>query len=148
MAINQQPVVMLSGVMLLGYALMLGIQPYSVRSPWSRWDEPARRYLEAASRSDTVALRGLSASSEPVQWALDARTAARNELAEWARSARAWTGLRRGDTTDVWYGTLTDDCSFRLTFIREQSPRVIGAHAWCNFGRYWPIDPKLIDISR
>jgi hypothetical protein len=146
MSINRQPVVVLSGVMLLGYALVLGLQPYSVKSPWSRWDEPARRFLQAASRLDTVALQRLLASHEAVQWVLQTRTVEPDQLAEWANSAHASTGLRRGDTTDVWYGTVTDACSIRLSFI-HQSPRVVGAHASCNFKRYWPIDTTLIDVS-
>ena len=64
------------GILLLAFiglatcALIVGLQPYSVRSPWQRWDEPGRRYFEAAARLDTAALQRLTASPNAVEWAL------------------------------------------------------------------------------
>jgi len=146
MTVNRQSLLILAGLALVGYVLVLAVQPYSVTSPWTRWDEPGRRYFDAALRLDTAALRRLSASPGAVSWGLRAGHSERNSLAAWASSARAWVGLRRGDTTDVWYGRLTDDCSSRLTFISEQSPRVVGAQASCTFRLHWPTDPKVIDV--
>lgn len=147
MTVNRQPILMLAGLALVGYVLVLAVQPYSVTSPWTRWNEPGRRYFDAALRLDTVALRRLSASPRAVSWGLRAGHGERNTLAAWANSARAWMGFRRGDTTDVWYGTATDDCSSRLSFISERSPRVVGAYVSCNFRLHWPIDSAVIDVS-
>ena len=147
MTVNRQPIVILVGLALVGYLLVLAVQPYSVTSPWTRWDEPGRRYFDAALRLDSVALRQLSASPNAVSWGLQAGHRQRNTLAAWASSARAWVGFRRGDTTDVWYGTATDDCSSRLTFISQRSPKVVGAYASCNFRLHWPTDSAVIDVS-
>jgi len=56
-------------------------------------------------------------------------------------------GFRRRDTLDVWYGSLTDACSYRLSFIGKHSPRVVGAHASGNFSPGWPIEPNVIKLS-
>jgi hypothetical protein len=148
MATHGKPLWILAGITVMACAFLLTVQPYSVASPWRHWDEPARRFLGAAARVDTGALGRLSASPEAVRWAIWAGRTKRDALADWASSARAWTGLHRGDTTDAWYGTLTDACSLRLTFIDEQNPRVIDARASCNFTPYWPLNPALIRVRR
>jgi len=145
--VNREPILVLAGLALVGYLLLLAVQPYSVTSPWTRWDEPGRRYFAAAVRLDSAALGRLSASPGAVSWGLREGHRQRNTLAVWARSARAWVGFRRGDTTDVWYGRATDDCSSHLTFVSERSPRVVEASASCNYRLHWPTDPKVIDVS-
>jgi hypothetical protein len=148
MTINRVPILAIAGVLLAGFALVVGLQPYSVTSPWSRFDEPGRRYIQAALRLDTAALQRLSASSDAVNWALLAGHTERSALAAWANSARASVGFSRSDTTDVWYDTPTDACPFRLSFVGQRSLRVVRAHARCYFRRGWPTDPTVIDVSR
>lgn len=136
-----------SGVLLACFAVVFRLQPYSVTSPWSRFDEPGRRYVQAALRRDTAALQRLSASSDAVDWALLVGSTERGALAVWATSARASVGFTRRDTMDVWYDTPTDACPFRLTFVGQRALRVVRAHARCYFRRGWPSDPKVIDVS-
>lgn len=134
------------GLLLAGGALILGLQPYSVPSPWSRYDEPGHRYVQAALRYDTAALERQSASAQAVNWALQAGHSERNALTAWANSARASVAFTRADTTDVWYGTVTDACPFRLTFVGQHGMRVVRAHARCYMRRGWPTDPSVIQI--
>jgi hypothetical protein len=148
MSLDRVPALLASGLTLLGLAVLLGLQPYSVARPWSRFDEPGHRFIEAALRRDTMALEQLSASSEAVNWAIQAEQAGRNALAAWAQSGRASLGFTRGDTTDVWYDTPTDACPFRLTFVGRGTPRVVRAHARCYLWRGWPDDPSVISVSR
>jgi hypothetical protein len=147
MTTGREHVLMLSGVMLAGILLVLGLQPYSVTSPWSRFDGPGRKYVEAALRQDTAALRNLSASSAPIRWAILVRQTDPAALATWANWAHASVGFTRGDTTDVWYDTPTSACPFRLTFVRDHSAKVVDAHARCYFKRGWPTDSTAIDVS-
>lgn len=107
----------LAGAMLLVAALVF-LQPYSVTSPWSVYTRPAQRFLQAALRQDSVALAGLSASSDPVVWALRAARVHRESLAVWARGAEAWTGAKWGDTAEVLLQTPTDVCSKDPIWIR------------------------------
>jgi hypothetical protein len=87
-------------------AAMLLAQPYSYRragppSPWQAYAEPARRFLEAALRQDSVALVRQSASDAPVSWALGMARERPESLSGWAHDARVWTGSRHGDTTEI-----------------------------------------------
>jgi hypothetical protein len=86
-------------------AAMLFAQPYSLRhgppSPWQAYAEPARQYLQAALRKDSIALHRRSASLAPVVWALELARRLPDSLAVWTRHARVWTGSRHGDTTEV-----------------------------------------------
>ena len=148
MTTNRRGILLLTVIALVSYAVVVGLQPYSVSSPWKDWDAPGRRYFDAAVRLDTAALQRLSASSNAVDWALQAGRTQTRSLAPWATSAHASMGFRRSDTLDVSYGTLTDPCSYRLSFIGKQSPRVVGAHASCDFSPGWPIDPNVIKVSR
>lgn len=148
MRIYRAPYLLALGIGLLGVAFLLAVQPYSVRSPWSRFDGAAQRYLSAALRRDTSALKKLSATQQPVTWAIRAEQKEGGALAAWANSARASLGFRRGDTTDVWYDTPTDACPFRLTFVGQRHPRLVGAYARCYIHRGWPSDPSVIAIPR
>jgi len=128
--------------------LVLTLQPYSVPSPWSRFDEPARRYLAAALRHDTAALAHLSRSSEAVRWALKAEERERAALTSWVNSASASVGFQRGDTTDVLFDTATQACPLLLTFVDQRHPAVLRAHARCYLSRGWPTDPSVIGVRR
>src|SRR4026209_1629808 len=90
----------LLGAVLLGGAVIL-IQPYSADFPGTAYAGPVRRYLQAAIRQDSVGLRRLSSSVEPVTWALNAARVRPDSLAAWAGQPNAWTGVHRGDTTYV-----------------------------------------------
>jgi hypothetical protein len=148
MTTDRRGIALLACIGLASYALIVALQPYSVRSPWRRWDEPGRRYFEAAARLDTAALQRLSGSPSAVDWALRAGRTGGPALAPWGTLAHASMGFHRSDTVDVWYGTLTDPCSYRLSFVGEPRPRVVGADASCNYSAGWPIDPNVIKISR
>lgn len=148
MSLDRVPALLASLLSLLGLAVVLGLQPYSVARPWSRFDEPGQRFIEAALRHDTVALEQLSASPEAMRWAFEAGREGRSALVAWAHSGRASLGFIRGDTTDVWYDTPTDACPFRLTFIGRHTPRVVRAHARCYLWQGWPTDPSVISVSR
>ena len=133
--------------LLVGVALLLGLQPYSVTSRWSRYDEPGHRFVDAALRSDTITLERLSASPGAVSWALRVGQSERRALTAWTNSARASVAFSRADTVDVWYYTFTDACPFRLTFVGQHGMRVVRAHARCYMRRGWPTDPSVIQVS-
>jgi hypothetical protein len=98
------------GALLLGAAIFL-IQPYSADFPGTAYAKPARRYLQAAIRQDSVGLSRLSASGAPVAWALEVARVHPDSLAAWSGRTQAWTGVRRGDTTDVLVFPAGDLCS-------------------------------------
>jgi hypothetical protein len=148
MTFNRVPFLLALGSLLLGFALLLAVQPYSVPREWSRFDDPGRRFVEAALRRDTAALERLSATPQPVHWAIRTAQSERVALTAWANSARAAGGFRRGDTTEVWYDTPTDACPFRLTFVGQRHPRLVRAYARCYIHRGWPTDPSVIAIPR
>lgn len=110
-------------------------QPYSVSSPWRVYTEPAKRYLQAAVRQDSVALARQSGATAPVLWALAAARAQPESLAAWARDAEAWTGGRRGDTADVLLAIPTEVCSKHPIWLRfvgtGESTRVLHASSAC-----------------
>ena len=82
-------------------AALFLFQPYSADWPRSVYAGPARRYIRAAIRQDSVALTRLSASDSPVRWALAAARRHRDTLTLWSQRVEALTGERRGDTTEV-----------------------------------------------
>jgi hypothetical protein len=86
-------------------AAMLLAQPYSLRSrapsPWEAYTQPARHYLQAALKKDSLALARQSAAVAPVVWALAMARQHPDSLSKWARRARVWTGSRHGDTTEI-----------------------------------------------
>jgi len=98
------------GGVLLVAAIFL-IQPYSADFPGTAYAKPARRYLHAAISQDSVSLSRLSASAAPVAWALKAARSHPETLAAWTGRTQAWTGVRRGDTTDVLVFPAGDPCS-------------------------------------
>ena len=118
---------------LLGTAV-LTLQPYSAE-PWGRgFGKPAERYVRAALAQDSVALVLLSVSYSPVIWSLTAARRAPAALAAWAHHTEAWTGERRGDTTQVFLysATLCGDAPIQFRFVHARSgAKVVDASSAC-----------------
>jgi hypothetical protein len=116
-------------------AVLRIFEPYSVSSPWRDYTEPAKRYLQAAMRQDSLALARQSGSNAPVRWALAAARAQPESLAAWARDAKAWTGGRRGDTADVLLAIPGEVCSKHPIWLRfvgsGKQARVLQATSDC-----------------
>ena len=148
MSVYRVPSLLALGSLIVGLGFLLATQPYSVSRPWSRFDEPAHRYLAAALRRDSSTLKRLSATPQPVHWAIRTEQIERGALAAWANSARASLGFSRGDTIEVWYDTPTDACPFLLTFVGQERPRLVRAYARCYRYRGCPSDPSVIAIPR
>jgi hypothetical protein len=114
---------------------MLVFQPYSADWPSSVYAKPARQYVRAALRQDSVRLARLSASPSPVLWALGAARTHRNSLALWAGRTQAWTGARSGDTTEVFFYPAGDRCRqapIRFRFVGSgRDIRVLSASSAC-----------------
>ena len=106
------------------------LQPYSADWP-SAYSEPARRYIRAAIRQDSAALTRLSTSNSPVRWALAAARRHPERLTIWKGRIEAWTGERRGDTTEVFVypsGWACDQEPIVLRFVSSgAAPKVVEA---------------------
>ena len=101
MASDRRPIygtVIFLGILL---AALIVLQPYSADWP-SAYSEPARRYIRAAMRQDSATLTRLSTSESPVRWGLTAARRHPDVLAIWKGRIEAFTGERRGDTTEVF----------------------------------------------
>jgi hypothetical protein len=120
---------------LLAGAALFWFQPYSVISPYRTYTEPARRFLRAALTQDTLELQRQAASTQPVQWALEAADGDPNALAIWAQLSRPYSGRRHGDTTTVVFQTSTRVCYLRpvtMAFVGDtESPRLAVASSSC-----------------
>lgn len=114
---------------------MLVVQPYSADWPGTAYSEPARRYLRAAIREDSVGLAHLSAAPAPVNWALDAARRNRHTLELWKRRVRAFIGERRGDTVEVYVYPPGDECAEAPIVLRfigvGRDARVLKAGSVC-----------------
>jgi hypothetical protein len=110
-------------------------EPYSVSSPWGAYTEPAKRFLQAAVRQDSIALDRQAGSFSAVRWALTAARSQPDSLAAWARDAKAWTGGRRGDTADVLLAIPSEVCSKHPIWLRfvgsGKEARVVQASSGC-----------------
>jgi hypothetical protein len=109
----------------LGAAIFV-LQPYSADFPGTAFAKPARRYIRAALEQDSLALTRMSASPSPVTWALHAARTRPDSLAAWAGHVEAWTGERRGDTTQVLVFGASDRCSQVPMVLRFVG---VGGHA-------------------
>jgi hypothetical protein len=114
---------------------LLTLQPYTA-DPWGRgFGKPAERYVRAALAQDSVALARLSVSDSPVIWALAAARRSPRSLAGWAHHTEAWTGERRGDTTQIFLfsaGSLCRDVPIQFRFVGARSgAKVVGASSDC-----------------
>lgn len=116
-------------------ATLLIVQPYSADWPGQGYARPAKRYIQAALRQDSVRLARLSASSIPVVWALDAARMHRESLALWKGRTEARTGARWGDTTEVFLfppGEGCRDAPILFHFVGSGSKaRVLNASSSC-----------------
>lgn len=116
-------------------AILLIVQPYSADWPGGAYAKPAKEYIRAALRQDSVKLASLSANSAPVVWVLGAARLHRESLALWTGRAQARTGPRSGDTTDVFLYPSGDECSeapIRFRFIDLGGhARVLSASSSC-----------------
>jgi hypothetical protein len=92
-------------------AAVFAVQPYSADGTGRGYAKPARRYLQAAMEQDSIRLARLSVSDSPVSWALKAARTQPESLALWSRRAHAWTGARRGDTTELVLYPQGERCS-------------------------------------
>lgn len=134
MATDRRP--MYATLVFLGILLtaLLVLQPYSADWP-SAYSEPARRYIRAAIRQDSVTLMRLSTSESPVRWALAAARRHPERLTIWEGRIEAWTGERRGDTTEVFVypsGWVCDEEPIVLRFLNSgTAPKVVEASSTC-----------------
>ena len=119
--------------------ILLIVQPYSADWPGGAYAKPAKGYIRAALRQDSLKLASLSASSAPVVWALDAARLHRESLVLWIGRTQAWTGRRSGDTIEVFLYPSTDACSeapIRFQFVGSgKDARVLSARSSCLDGR-------------
>ena len=119
---------------LLATAVMT-LQPYSAEPVGKGFGKPAERFVRAALAQDSVALARLSATDRPVTWALAVARRAPGSLAAWAHHTQAWTGERRGDTTQVFLysrAALCDDAPIQFRFVHARSgAKVVGASSAC-----------------
>jgi hypothetical protein len=116
-------------------AILLIVQPYSAEGFGRAYARPAKRYIRAALRQDSVELVSLSANSAPVAWALDAARRHPESLVLWTGRTEALTGPRSGDTIQVFLYPSSDTCSdapIRFQFVEaEDHPRVLTASSSC-----------------
>lgn len=102
--------------LLLMIAAVLTVQPYSADS--TAYAKPARGFIGAAIRQDSMSLTRLAVSASPVVWAL---TAARNHpdrLAQWVPRTEAFVGERHGDTVQVFVYPTGKVCSTKPIVFR------------------------------
>ena len=97
---------------------VLFFQPYSADSSGEGFAKPARRYIRAAMRQDSAALRRLSLSLNPVVWTLRAARNHPESLAAWSGKVEALAAERSGDTTQVLVYGGDDRCSHSPIVLR------------------------------
>ena len=137
MANDRQPIY--ATLVFLGILLtaLVVLQPYSADWPGTAYNEPARRYLRAAMRQDSATLIRLSTSESPVRWALAAARHHPDHLTIWKGRIEAWTGERRGDTTEVFVyphpaGRTCEEEPIVLRFVTSgTAPKVVEASSTC-----------------
>jgi hypothetical protein len=119
--------------------VLLMVQPYSAEPSGGIYAKPAKRYINAALRQDSVKLARLSVNSAPVAWALDAARLHRESLVLWTGRTQARTGPRSGDTIEVFLYPSSDACSeapIHFQFIGSGlDTRVLSARSSCLDGR-------------
>ena len=116
-------------------AALFTLQPYSADWPGREYIKQAQGYVRAALRQDSVRLARLSVSDTPVLWALDAARIHGDSLALWAGRTHARTGVRSGDTTNVFLYPPGEACSrapIVFRFVGSGSDaRVLSASSSC-----------------
>ena len=135
MSNDRQPIY--ATLVFLGILLtaLVVLQPYSADWPGTVYSEPARRYIRAAIRQDSATLMRLSTSESPVRWALAAARRHPDLLTIWRGRIEAWTGERRGDTTEVFVypsGWACQQEPIVLRFVSSgTAPKVVDASSEC-----------------
>ena len=121
-------------LVLLGAAVLL-VQPYSADFPGTDYAQAARRYLRAALRQDSAAVRAVSASPTAVEWALDVGRTHPDSLAAWAGGTSTYVTARHADTAEVLVYPDADPCGkvpIALTLVGSRShARVVNASTAC-----------------
>jgi hypothetical protein len=122
----------LLALVLLG-AVVLLVQPYSADStPYAR---PARKFIQAALREDSLDLARMATSPSPVTWALAAGRNHPDKLAQWTPRTEAFVGERRGDTVQVFVyptGKVCDDAPIAFRFVgAEKDAKIADANSAC-----------------
>jgi hypothetical protein len=132
---GKMPVYLLFAAIALAVAVLLIVQPYSADFPATAYAKPAQRYVRAALLQDSIGLVRMSASPGPVTWALDAARNHRERLTTWATHTSAWTGERRGDTTEVFLYPDRAPCSDTPIILRfvgsGRELRILSASSPC-----------------
>ena len=122
-------------VMAVLAAVLLTFQPYSADWPGTGYVKPAQRYIRAAIRQDSMGLVRLSVAPSPVTWALETARAHPETLALWGRRIKAWTGVVRGDTAEVFVYPQDHGCDgapIVLQFLGSgANARVLRASSTC-----------------
>ncbi|HET7468929.1 MAG TPA: hypothetical protein VFJ81_04605 [Gemmatimonadales bacterium] len=114
---GRMPILLTAIAAVLAALAVLVLQPYSVRSPWTAYSAPARRYLRAALERDSLELVHQSAGAGSVTWALAVGRRHSDSLAVWSRSAEAWAGIRHADTAEVFVAAPQSSCSLVFRFV-------------------------------
>lgn len=132
---GKMPLLLTLAVAAAFFAILLIVQPYSAEGSGGAYAQPAKRYIRAALRQDSVKLAAMSTTSVPVVWALDAARMHRESLVLWTGRTEALTGPRSGDTTEVFLYPSTDACSgapIRFRFVEARgNPQVLSASSSC-----------------
>lgn len=114
---------------------LVTFQPYSADWPGEGYARPAKRFLRAALRQDSLKLAQLSLSPSPVAWALEAARTHPESLSLWAGRVSAFTGKHSGDTTEVFLYPRGEVCGqapivFRFVGSGDDA-KVLSARAPC-----------------
>lgn len=124
------PLIAIVALLLAGTTL--AVQPYSVTSPWHVYDQPARLFLRAAARGDSLSLTSRTSGTGAARWALASARAHPDSFAVWAREAKAWAGRHQGNRTDVFLSARTYNCNLVLRFVGSgKNARVERASSEC-----------------
>ena len=128
-----------AAAILFGAAVLL-LQPYSADFPGTAYAKPARAFLRAAIRQDSLGLDRMSASAAAVDWALHAARTHPDSLAAWAGGTYTYVTRRQADTAEILVFPAHDPCSevpIVLRFVgTERSAKVAQASSAClNRGR-------------
>lgn len=92
-------------------AVVFLVQPYSADFPGTAYAKPARAFLHAAMRQDSVSLDRASASAAAVHWALHAARVHPDSLAAWSGPTSTYIAAHRADTADVLVYPDQEPCS-------------------------------------
>jgi hypothetical protein len=119
---------------LFGAAVLL-LQPYTADFPGTAYARPARRFLRAAIRQDSLGLDRVSASAAAVEWALQVGRNHPDSLAAWAGPTHTFIAKWRADTAEVLVYPAGEPCSqvpIVLRFVGTGSrARVVQARSVC-----------------